>query len=437
MTEESQSRRRFLRTALVGGAVAVAGCNDSSANADAPQFTAARRDRDQDATPEFTGWPAPNHDAAQTNAAPAEDSVTSKPAQMWEVPLPGTLGSKPIVSGGTIFCHTEQQSRGVQPESDIIAVKAGTGDGEQEWTRGFPGTVSPPTVAGSTLFLTTAIDGWTAVLAHDTKSGKEQWIQSLSGPKQIAQCQPTVANESVYVPVRATTETTRTTPRFASLDTADGSVEWLSGTEFWQEIPVKYHPPSVAHGRVYLAQRRSGAESKSTPDLLALDAATGDVEWEFTVSDGGFLHHAPVAGSSFLFLSSQTRLLALDPATGNTEWTVDHNGQFHRPAVAGNTVYVATKSGLLSALDSTTGDRQWAYTGDRFTSGPVVTNETAYLRNGSIINAINRSEPALQWEMSDIGGGRHGPSIVDGWLFAESPPATAPSLLAYTSLNEP
>lgn len=98
---------------------------------------------------------------------------------------------------------------------------------------------------------------------------------------------------------------------------------------------------------------------------------------------------------------------------------------------------MSSRSETIRAVDlfAGAGGLSWGLV-EALTSSPVVTNATVYLRNGSIINAISRSEPALQWEMSDIGGGRDGPSVVDGWLFAESPPATPPSLLAYTALTE-
>jgi outer membrane protein assembly factor BamB len=122
---------------------------------------------------------------------------------------------------------------------------------------------------------------------------------------------------------------------------------WSYEADSEEEI-FTWSAPAVANGRVYV-----GASGRH---LLALDAQTGDLLWDFEAEDWvgdivlvgdvvyfGTYHHEPCQEPRHVY--------ALDSATGEELWRFLTSGcVWAAPLPAGDHLYVVTRNGDLYAL---------------------------------------------------------------------------------------
>ena len=130
--------------------------------------------------------------------------------------------------------------------------------------------------------------------------------------------------------------------------------------------------PVVADGRVYVATGDSR--------LVALDEATGDVLWEHPFSTRVTSSSLTIA-HELVFVGTHDRTLhALDTTTGEQRWSYTTEGQiFGSATVAKGSVYFGSTDGHLYSLDARTGELLWssrrrfsAQSVERITSSPTV-----------------------------------------------------------------
>jgi outer membrane protein assembly factor BamB len=136
------------------------------------------------------------------------------------------------------------------------------------------------------------------------------------------------------------------TDNVLALDAASGQILWQTPVG-----PVASSQLAVGGGRVY-ATAMSGT-------AYALDAATGELAWKFDFGDD-----APspplLAGKTLYFGDGQGRFYARNAQTGDEIWTVVFDqGVAARPAVGGGRVYVGSNDGYLHALDEASGAELW------------------------------------------------------------------------------
>lgn len=236
--------------------------------------------------------------------------------QRWRTKLDGSTESPPLVADGTVYLGNTQR---------FYAIDAETGD--IEWTADYPSSTSPK-VVGDTVYAATA----KGLVALDKGDGSEQW-------------------------------------QFEN-DPSDPRTERSVGAT-----------PAVVDGTVYYAAERHG--------VFALDATTGEKKWEVLWDDDGFYLNSdafsvPTVADGTVYVG-QKDLLALDAATGDIEWLLDINpdprtvGYNESVAVVDGTVY-HTGSGDIIAFDTETAEKQWqrAYESVTFESSPTVADGVVY-----------------------------------------------------------
>lgn len=124
----------------------------------------------------------------------------------------------------------------------------------------------------------------------------------------------------------------------------------------------------------------------------ALDRETGEEVWQTSLTPGSMLGGA-IGTAAFvdglLVVTSnvgnpennaplnESKVAALDPATGTVEWELDLEGTVYAPVSAiPGVAFVGTSTGLLLALDAGTGDELWRFQAPAQTgSGPSVTED--------------------------------------------------------------
>jgi outer membrane protein assembly factor BamB len=138
----------------------------------------------------------------------------------------------------------------------------------------------------------------------------------------------------------------------------------------------------VADGHVYLGTRHGR--------LVAVDTATGEEAWRFTV--GADIASSPAVANGTLYFGAD-QFYALDAATGERTWAVDlpegTRWSNSSPAIVDGVVYVcsgvAGGTGAVVALDASDGERLWTLERDEpvFTD-PAVANGSVYFQSDGL-----------------------------------------------------
>jgi len=127
----------------------------------------------------------------------------------------------------------------------------------------------------------------------------------------------------------------------------------------------------VAQGKVYF--------SCSDGKVYALDAATGDRQWEFETGDK--IWSTPAIDGNTLFIGSfDNKLYALDATDGSQKWAFKTGGAIvSTPLVHDNTVYIGSFDRYLYAVDAIDGSLRWKFMSENwFWAKPVAYNNTVY-----------------------------------------------------------
>ncbi|WP_410766029.1 PQQ-binding-like beta-propeller repeat protein [Haloferax sp. DFSO60] len=183
---------------------------------------------------------------------------------------------------------------------------------------------------------------------------------------------------------------------------------------------------------------------KQSPRLRALDARTGDIEWEraldivprtVAVADRRVFCCGPEPYSRYSVIESPVGLsdgglpkyggVHAFSSTGELLWTVELDAQIRSaPSVADGTVLVGTRDGegtdaaTLFALDAETGARIWSREGDRHWTAASVANGVVYAGNtGGYVEAQSLEDGSVLWRFETEGGVYGPPSIAGGRLF--------------------
>ena len=135
--------------------------------------------------------------------------------------------------------------------------------------------------------------------ALDADTGTEEWSYLLG---ESSSRSTTVADGVVYV---------------GSIDGTLHAVDAESGSAVWT-LPFgsgTIGTPVVAGGVVYEA-----VFGGQQPRLYAIDAATGEVDWEFATDTGANAWVPAAAGDTLYAVSDDTNIYAIDAATGDVRW---------------------------------------------------------------------------------------------------------------------
>ncbi len=141
------------------------------------------------------------------------------------------------------------------------------------------------------------------------------------------------------------------------------------GKEIWRFDTggIVQASPALGGGRLFIGGRN--------PKVFALDRKDGGKVWEFTHEDGSWVEATGVFddGTVYMGSSDALQLLAFDAATGEVRWSYRTEGwSWGTPAVTGDTVYIGAISAHpyyfegvtlergLHAVDRRTGARRWS-----------------------------------------------------------------------------
>jgi outer membrane protein assembly factor BamB len=251
--------------------------------------------------------------------------------------------------------------------SDEAVVLLGTGSvvaleaasGEVRWEADREeGPAGPPAIAGDMVLYSSGQDDDAALVARRMDGGREEWST------------PTVA----AVPGGITVEGGRAfmatrSGQVLAIDAATGEVAWRFETS--GNVGTS---PAVADGLVLVS-----AQGPSSPasTLHAIDSSTGEEEWRFVPQgEASVLGTSPSAGADLVFAGlSDGQVHGLDLHTGAEQWSArpvpsivgGPFGPLSMPVVPGAST-VGEAAGLYVAgfarvarLETSTGNERWSY----------------------------------------------------------------------------
>jgi outer membrane protein assembly factor BamB len=248
------------------------------------------------------------------------------------------MNTSPVVGDGTVYVP------GSGDPGLIHAVDIESGD--RIWAFEPAGYASSsPALATETLYVGTWGKQFYAI---DIATGERRWSREIG--HRFGSSSPVVVDDTVYVgtigdgPLVVSgpeDEEDFEAPAFLALDADTGEVQWQY-REFGEKDRID-SSPAVARGRVFF-----GGEGT----VYALDADSGEEVWTRNIPthsdsspavvDGVVYYGAPTGGDS----EPPARVWALHAASGETLWTagIDDVSLRTSPAVADGTVYVAASS---------------------------------------------------------------------------------------------
>ncbi len=250
--------------------------------------------------------------------------------------------SPPAVAGGRVYI-----GEGYHQDSDchLRCLDAKTGD--LIWSFKTTSHVeSTPFINQGKLYFTAGADG---VYCIDALEGREIW--HYGGVH--ADMSPVVHNGTVYFGT-------------GYGDYKVFAVNAETGAEIWSKqmlYPV-WGSPSAHEGIVFFGLGRGNfTESAPMPagKVIALNAETGDTEWEHEAEDA-VLTAIAVQDNSVFFGSRDGYVYSLGAIDGKLNWKTDIGGPVvSSPAVTLEVVYAAAKNGYIYALSADSGEMQWEF----------------------------------------------------------------------------
>jgi outer membrane protein assembly factor BamB len=253
----------------------------------------------------------------------------------------GALYREPVVAEDRVF---------VTGDDDRVTALS-LSDGARLWERDRPVLRSTSVVSRVTGQAGVAVAGGKVytgfsdgrLMAFDVSDGATLWTLDLSG------------GGTDFVDVDSTPVLTQGGLLIASayatglhgVDAATGEVAWrLPGEGFGESV--------LYEGTLYVTRTRRPAgqeeeNQRNAANVLAVDAATGDVRW--TLSVGETTPCRPAVSSKYLLVPVNSALLVVDRGTGRALRQYDDTYGFSAtPAVAWGTVYALANSGIMYAF---------------------------------------------------------------------------------------
>lgn len=211
-----------------------------------------------------------------------------------------------------------------------------------------------------------------------------------------------------------------------------------SGSLLWQsQAKVQISQVLVSNGVVYANTAAEG----DTSTLVALDAATGTLRWQYTLHTIMPGLQAVVAGTVYDLQTSggpgapdaALTIHALRASDGHPLWQAPVAGADglidNAPATDNSSVYFVTSLGALYAFDTTSGQLRWHVAsqpdgnpGSPLSSSPVVVNGLVYIGASQGISAYRASDGRRQWQdaLTTFGPFPPQPVLADGVVYVDA-----------------
>lgn len=141
--------------------------------------------------------------------------------------------------------------------------------------------------------------------------------------------------------------------------------------------------------------------------VVALDAATGKLQWSYQAS--GWIYGSPTVATEFVLVGSQDKLFhCLEKRTGKCVWKFETKGRIESGgALDEHSVFFASCDGGMYRVQLADGKQVWKFDTDPGPTGrrsiysvPVLTHDTVYFAAGEgQVYALDKETGKLRWKL--------------------------------------
>lgn len=193
-----------------------------------------------------------------------------------------------------------------------------------------------------------------------------------------------------------------------ALEAETGVVKWQfeTGHSIWAE-------PTYHEETLYVASLDR--------NLYALDAESGSQIWRTELT--GALSGKPIVGDDLIYVSNfDSKLHALDLQTGEERWAAEADDWvWAAPTLHDGVLYFADSKGAIYAVDAATGEQLWKQQGPGLIqTSPVVAGELVYIASQGdveteqgVLAAYNIADGSEIWRQNTVAPLNTTPVIVD------------------------
>lgn len=362
-----------------------------------------------------TDWPMARYDPAGTGHAASTTGPRDDVQVVWERD-PGERvrsGSPLTLLGDTLYMVGRRSLIALERDTgDVRFTRSGSYHSTP--TRATAEAYRTPTLAVAS---TQGVYGLSADGGHELlglEFGSERWYGPGSEPDVFrvgppAEPAPVAEDGTVYAVDPGT-------DRLLAIDASSGRLEWE--WTIGDERSVGTNRPAVRDGTVYVSSRPG--------DLVAFDAETGDRDWGVSpdAHEGSSLRYRnfrpPTATAAGLVVPDREGVTLFDPTDGDVLWEHTHDGNLTggAAAVADGTVFVPDGRDSLHAIDLESGDEIWSVDCG-YPVRPVVADGVVYLGYRSLpdLIALDAETGDERWRYEG-GTGFSQPIVADGVCYA-------------------
>jgi outer membrane protein assembly factor BamB len=355
-------------------------------------------------------WLTPRGDLSNTASVP--DDVTPDPTSLsldWRYETNNKRMFVPLVKGNVVIASTKS------PEGDVFGLDAK--DGTNAWTSEDDSLLrSEPAFVSDSLFglRGDSLTGDTEVIHGNLQSpsieiGNGMIIRAVGGELIIGHAVSGVEEVEIIGVEPGANQAEWRYDLFTEGEIIDIAIQddimYVSGTDYIESGDVLEGTGFISafdlDKNEVLWEQTDSSEIKGLavdetsiyvtgPGTMALDKASGDVNWRRDIARFGTCY--PAIGSDHLYTADEHHIVALNKSSGDTNWKENMAGMSIRPSVGGETVFaVATRRGddssRLVALDTQTGERLFETRfGQTAVTAPAIANNAVYLGvdNGTV-----------------------------------------------------
>ncbi len=305
-------------------------------------------------------------------------------------------------------------------DTSLYAVDADTGQAAWTFTEPAGQVIGSPTVVDGTVYVGTGVaetDTPGALYAIDADTGDKEWEFTVTD--RVFTSSPTVVDGTIYLGGTEANESQSLgegNGELYAVDAATGQKQW----EYTDTRGAVISSPNVDDGTVYVGSFNATAQNGT---LHAVDAGTGQQEWVYS-GPNSFVFSSPTVHDGTVYVASDG-VYAVDAATGAEEWSfVDVSFIDSSPTVANGSVFVGTWDETVYAFDAATGTPEWSFhePSGIVSSSPTYSNGTVYVgSDDTALYAVDAASGTQEWRFNgSTDYVRSSPTVRDGTVFVGS-----------------
>jgi len=205
-----------------------------------------------------------------------------------------------------------------------------------------------------------------------------------------------------------------------------------TGETVWYRVGLEPRSTgAVANGTLYVAADYDDTALR----FYAIDTATGDIDWQTSLSTYPRYGASPVVAGDTVYLGvDDGTVYAFNTTDGSVRWTTALPDYVQStPAVSGDTVYVGDYDGHLYALDTADGSERWNLSVDSYgASSPAIDGGTLYVAHDDLV-AVDLATHTVDWRTTlPSGVDDSDPAVRDGVVYVGNTDGTLSALSAAT-----